>query len=62
MFFLFASLTFTEGIVLTPASSATSFAAVLLPNLLSISEVGPMKVILFFSHKSANSGFSDKKP
>ena len=50
MVFLFSSFTFTEGIVLTPASPATSFAAVLFPSLLSISFVGPMNIILFFSH------------
>ena len=48
--------------MLTPASSATSLAAVLLPSLLSIALFGPIKIILFFSHNSAKSGFSDKKP
>ena len=56
------SITLIDGIVRTPASSATSLAATLLPNLLSINGDGPIKIILFFSHSSAKSGFSDKKP
>ena len=47
-----SSVTFTEGIVLTPASSATSFATVLLPSLLSISLLGPINKILFLKNYS----------
>ena len=59
---MLSSETRADGTVLTFASCATFLASVLLPNLFNISLLGPMKVMPLFSHFSASSGLSDKKP
>ena len=61
-FFLFSLVTNTDGMVFTLASSATFFASVLFPSFFNIAWLGPIKIILFFSQCSANSGLSDKNP
>ena len=46
----------------TLALPAVFFASTLFPSDRIIFGEGPTKIILCFTHSSANSGFSDKKP
>ena len=62
VFVSFLSTSFFPGAIGTLAFSINSLADVLLPIARIASALGPMKVILFFSHASANKGFSDKNP